>query len=92
MPRVGSGESAAFDYYGRDTTVAADPEAGSAARCPECDAPISGRFCARCGQRQPSERDHSLRRLLGEWLDLHPARVPLAATGNGKPGNDAKSS
>lgn len=24
VPRVGSGESAAFDYYGRDTTVAAD--------------------------------------------------------------------
>ncbi len=26
-----------------------------------------------------------MRRLLGEWLDLDPARVPLATTGNGKP-------
>ncbi len=26
-----------------------------------------------------------MRRLLGEWLDLDPSRVPLATTGNGKP-------
>ncbi|MGC3998780.1 MAG: DUF3667 domain-containing protein [Anaeromyxobacter sp.] len=39
------------------------------ARCPNCDAPLAGRWCAACGQDQAHDLRRPLRRFLGEVLE-----------------------
>ena len=34
--------------------------------CVNCDAPLTGSFCIRCGERRASERDNSLRGFVEE--------------------------
>lgn len=35
-------------------------------RCPNCDAPIAGKYCQECGQSVKSGRDYSVRQFVGE--------------------------
>lgn len=57
-------------------SVAAEPESsrsvadesGVAARCASCDAPLSGGYCAVCGERRVDPEEYSLRHLLVQDL------------------------
>lgn len=45
------------------------PMTDETGRCPTCDRPRAGNFCAHCGERRLGPHDHTLRHFLGQMLE-----------------------
>ncbi len=53
-----------------EAEVTSTVEAPAAATCPNCDAPLAGRYCASCGEKRVEDEDYSLRHFLGETFNI----------------------